>query len=180
MPDHDELADQETARVTRFMIIRSRGSVPSFAILADEPNELGAPITTACPWCSATWNGGLTWVPRSMRWARRARVRDSTVAAPASHPLESGRRSCPLGGRHRVGGRRSPRREISARPSWPTLSDSLIRSTRTRFSIHTHGDVRRVVRRRTLAGTAPPSAGIGGGNPAPLEADRNSTRICAR
>jgi hypothetical protein len=37
-----------------------------------------------------------------------------------------------------------------------------------------------VVRRRTLAGTAPPSAGIGGGNPAPLEADRNSTRICAR
>jgi enamine deaminase RidA (YjgF/YER057c/UK114 family) len=29
------------------------------------------------------------------------------------------------------------RREISARPSWPTLSDSLIRSIRTRFSVHT-------------------------------------------
>jgi hypothetical protein len=29
------------------------------------------------------------------------------------------------------------RREISARPSWPTLSDSFIRSIRTRFSVPT-------------------------------------------
>jgi hypothetical protein len=39
-----------------------------------------------------------------------------------------------------AGGRSHPSlwgRGVSARPSWPTLSDSLIRSTRTRFSVHT-------------------------------------------
>jgi hypothetical protein len=45
-------------------------AVPSFAILTDEPNELVRPITTACPWCSATWNGGLTSTPRSMMSTR--------------------------------------------------------------------------------------------------------------
>ena len=34
------------------------------------------------------------------------------------------------------------RREISARASWPTLSDSFIRSIRTRFSVHTTKRIR--------------------------------------
>ena len=41
---------------------------------------------------------------------------------------------------------KAARREISARPSWPTLSDSLIRSTWTRFSVHTGEPKRQILR----------------------------------
>jgi SEC-C motif len=40
-------------------------------------------------------------------------------------------------------------RGVSARPSWPTLSDSLIRSTRTRFSVHTGQECVRSCPKRT-------------------------------
>ena len=41
------------------------------------------------------------------------------------------------------------RREISARPSWPTLSDSFIRSIRTRFSVHIARHLRTLRAERT-------------------------------
>src|SRR6516162_4936105 len=61
------------------------------------------PITTACPWCSATWNGGLTSTPRSMTSTRsdpsvspcarsirrsiRSRKRTSTRSSAPPEPL---------------------------------------------------------------------------------------------
>jgi hypothetical protein len=44
MPDHDELADQEAARVKRFMIIGSRGSLDDVDPLGPERFAVRASI----------------------------------------------------------------------------------------------------------------------------------------